>query len=331
MAGLGRMAGAMTVTLTVAVAVAVTGTMAVPVTALADPTPAQARAKLVKLNEQADRLVERFNQATETYRKARKKYETLDAELRAKQAQAEALRGEVAELALNDYQMGGPLGWQRYVVQGDPTAMLGGMASLEQIMQDRAAKVRAFHSATEDLRRRRDAAKGVLAEAESARDDVREEKAKVEKLVGEQTKLLRRLGAFKTGNPRSTGITYTGPASGNAREALQFAFGQVGKPYRFGGTGPGSWDCSGLAQAAWRAAGVQLPRTTYTQWAWGAARRVPVSQAQPGDLLFSRGLGHMGLYVGDGKMVHAPQTGDVVKVVVLDDYWRNRLIGAVRP
>ncbi|MEV0162320.1 NlpC/P60 family protein [Nonomuraea fuscirosea] len=331
MAGLGRMAGVMTVTVTAAVTVAVTGAMAVPGAALADPTPAQARAKLVKLNEQADQLVERFNQATETYGKARKKYEKLDTELRAKQAQAEALRGEVAELALNDYQMGGPLGWQRYVVQGRPEAMLGGMASLEQIMLDRAAKVRAFHSATEDLRKRRDAAKGVLAEAESARDDVRDEKSKVDKLVGEQTKLLRRLGAFNTGNPRSTGITYTGPASGNARQALQFAFAQVGKPYRYGGTGPGSWDCSGLAQAAWRAAGVRLPRTTYTQWSWGAARRVPVSQAQPGDLLFSKGLGHMGLYVGDGKMVHAPQTGDVVKVVVLDDYWRNRLIGAVRP
>ncbi|MEV5893974.1 C40 family peptidase [Nonomuraea fuscirosea] len=331
MAGFGRMAGVMTVTVTAAVTVAVTGTLAVPGAALADPTPAQARAKLVKLNEQADQLVERFNQATETYGKARRKYEKLDTELRAKQAQAEALRGEVAELALNDYQMGGPLGWQRYVVQGRPEAMLGGMASLEQIMLDRAAKVRAFHSATEDLRKRRDTAKGVLAEAESARDDVRDEKSKVDKLVGEQTKLLRRLGAFTTGNPRSTGITYTGPASGNARQALQFAFGQVGKPYRYGGTGPGSWDCSGLAQAAWRAAGVRLPRTTYTQWSWGAARRVPVSQAQPGDLLFSRGLGHMGLYVGDGKMVHAPQTGDVVKVVVLDDYWRNRLIGAVRP
>ncbi|MFG1694630.1 C40 family peptidase [Nonomuraea sp. NPDC049309] len=84
-------------------------------------------------------------------------------------------------------------------------------------------------------------------------------------------------------------------------------------------------------QAAWRAAGVNLPRTTYTQWAWGASRRVPLAAVQPGDLLFSKGLGHMGMYVGDGKMIHAPQTGDVVKVVTLDAYWRNRLVGAVRP
>ncbi|MGW4800129.1 C40 family peptidase, partial [Nonomuraea sp. NPDC004297] len=78
-------------------------------------------------------------------------------------------------------------------------------------------------------------------------------------------------------------------------------------------------------------AGVTLPRTTYTQWSWGAGRRVDLDAVKPGDLLFSRGLGHMGIYAGGGKMVHAPQTGDVVKVVDLDDYWRGRLVGAVRP
>jgi cell wall-associated NlpC family hydrolase len=113
--------------------------------------------------------------------------------------------------------------------------------------------------------------------------------------------------------------------------ALQFAFGQVGKPYQWGGTGPASFDCSGFSQASWAKAGVHLPRTTYAQWAWGASRRVSLDALQPGDLLFSRGLGHMGMYVGGGKMIHAPRTGDVIKVVALDDYWRGRLLGAVRP
>ncbi|WP_431922364.1 C40 family peptidase [Nonomuraea jabiensis] len=76
----------------------------------------------------------------------------------------------------------------------------------------------------------------------------------------------------------------------------------------------------------WRQGGVELPRTTYTQWNWGAGRRVPLDQLQPGDLLFSKGLGHMGMYAGNGKMVHAPQTGDVIKISTLDDYWRNRLL-----
>ncbi|MEV4113346.1 NlpC/P60 family protein [Nonomuraea sp. NPDC049695] len=302
-----------------------------PGAAVAEPSPAQARARLVKLNERADQVVERFNQATETYKKAKRKYDALDAELGRKDASAGTLREDVVRVAVGDYQLGPFRGWERLAGQGDPEAIMAGMASLQEIAEARAAKVRAYQAATKELRDRRDDAKRALAEAEAARDKVRDEQAKIEKLIAEQTKLLRGLGTFKTGNPNSPGIQYTGPASGSARTALRFAFAQVGKPYRYGGTGPGSYDCSGLTQAAWRAAGVQLPRTTWTQWSWGANRRVPLDRLQPGDLLFSKGLGHMGMYAGDGKMVHAPQTGDVIKVVNLDDYWRNRLAGAIRP
>jgi cell wall-associated NlpC family hydrolase len=193
--------------------------------------------------------------------------------------------------------------------------------------------LRAFEDATRALRLRHRQAKDALAEADRARDELAREKAEAKRLVDEQTRLLRRLGAFRTGDPDSAGMPYTGPATGDARKALQFAYAQIGKPYRWGGEGPGGYDCSGLTQAAWRAAGVSLPRTTWEQWSWGASRRVPLdlNRLQPGDLLFSRGLGHMGMYAGGGKMVHAPRTGDVIKVVPLEGYWWGRLLGAVRP
>ncbi|MFC4111038.1 C40 family peptidase [Nonomuraea zeae] len=315
----------------VATALALIALSAAPSGALAEPSPARIRAKLVKLNEQADQLVERYNQANEAYKSAEKKYETLNTELGRKDAQAGELRKELATIASNSYQAGPFGGWPAFALQDNPETALSSMASLEQLAQDRAAKILAYEAATKDLRNRRAEAHRVLTEADDARDKVRDEKTKVDKLVKEQTKLLRRLGTFQTGDPNSPGIEYTGPASGNARRALQFAFAQVGKPYQYGGTGPGSYDCSGLTQAAWRTGGVELPRTTWTQWSWGASRRVPLDALQPGDLLFSKGLGHMGMYAGNGKMVHAPQTGDVIKVVDLDDYWRNRLLGAVRP
>ncbi|WP_245764890.1 NlpC/P60 family protein [Nonomuraea jiangxiensis] len=316
---------------TLTVALALTASLADSGPALADPSPAQARARLVKLNEQADQVVERYNQATETYKKAKKKYDVLNGELGRQGAVADGLRKDLAEVAVNEYQANAYTGWQRFAFHGDPEAALSSLATLEQLAEARAAKVRAFEATTKGLRDRRDNAKRVLAEADGARDKIRGEKTEIDKLIKEQTKLARRLGVFRTGDPDSPGIEYNGPASGNARTALEFAFAQVGKPYRFGGTGPGSFDCSGLTQAAWRAAGVSLPRTTWTQWSWGASRRVPLDAIEPGDLLFSKGLGHMGIYAGDGKMVHAPQTGDVIKVVNLDDYWRNRLVGAIRP
>ncbi|MFC7587587.1 C40 family peptidase [Nonomuraea antimicrobica] len=73
-----------------------------------------------------------------------------------------------------------------------------------------------------------------------------------------------------------------------------------------------------------------LPRTTWQQWAWGANRKVDLDDLQPGDLIFSEGLGHVSIYAGNGDIVHAPQTGDVVKVVKLSAYGRN-LVGAIRP
>ncbi|MBB5781821.1 C40 family peptidase [Nonomuraea jabiensis] len=287
-------------------ALALAASIAAPGAAVAEPSPAKARAKLVKLNEQADQLVEKFNQAGETFKSAKKKYTALNDELARKNVRADELRRDLVTAAVNDYQVGPLPLWGRLIGQSDPQALLSSMASLQEIAEARAAKIRAYEAATKELRDRRDEAKTALAAAETARDKVRDEKSKVDKLVKEQTKLLRELGAFKTGDPSSPGIQYTGPASGNARLALQFAFAQIGKPYRYGGTGPGSYDCSGLTQAAWRQGGVELPRTTYTQWGWGASRRVPLDQLQPGDLLFSKGPGHMGMYAGNGKMVHAP-------------------------
>ena len=87
---------------------------------------------------------------------------------------------------------------------------------------------------------------------------------------------------------------------------------QIGKPYVWGATGPGSYDCSGLTQAAWKAAGVSLPRTTYDQV--NAGTTVPVSQAQPGDLVFFYDdVTHVGIYIGNGMMIHAPKPGAYVR------------------
>ncbi|WP_169989081.1 C40 family peptidase [Microbispora sp. H10836] len=296
------------------------------------PTIAQARARLEKLNDLAGKIVDRYNLANERWKKIKKDYDRLNKDYKQQQKTVDLLRGDLVRLAINTYQYGG-MSSGRIVTSDDPRSVLSGMALFDHMAADRAESLRTFETANQALKDKYGKAKETLAEAGKARDALAEEKAKAERMVAQQTKLLRRLGQFRAGDPNSPGIAYTGPASGNARLVLQFAYKQIGKPYRWGATGPSSYDCSGFSQAAWRQAGVELPRTTYEQWSWGADRRVPLdlSQLQPGDLLFSKGLGHMGIYAGDGKMVHAPQTGDVVKVVELDGYWWGRLQGAIRP
>ncbi|WP_188192891.1 C40 family peptidase [Nonomuraea sp. SYSU D8015] len=114
-----------------------------------------------------------------------------------------------------------------------------------------------------------------------------------------------------------------------ARKAVAVAKDQIGDPYRYGAEGPGAFDCSGLTQYAWRKAGVKLPRVAASQYARG--HKVSWKKLQPGDLLFFRGLGHVGMYVGKGKMVHSPSTGKRVQVVKLSGWRKASFVGAIRP
>ena len=103
------------------------------------------------------------------------------------------------------------------------------------------------------------------------------------------------------------------PASRGAGAAISAARAQLGKPYAWGGSGPNSFDCSGLTAWAWRAGGVGLPHNAAAQQ--GMGRSVSRGALQPGDLVFFGSPAyHVGLYIGDGMMIHAPTTGDVVKI-----------------
>jgi cell wall-associated NlpC family hydrolase len=107
--------------------------------------------------------------------------------------------------------------------------------------------------------------------------------------------------------------------SGRAAAAVAFAKAQLGKPYIFGATGPGGYDCSGLTQAAWKAAGVSIPRTATAQMQGLSA--IPASAAQPGDLVFFYGnssyVNHVGLYIGNGLVLHAPRPGSTVSIAAV--------------
>jgi cell wall-associated NlpC family hydrolase len=140
-----------------------------------------------------------------------------------------------------------------------------------------------------------------------------------------QTKTQTQTQAARTG--ASTTVPSTAATSSKAATAIAFAKAQLGKPYVYGGDGPDAYDCSGLVQAAWQAAGVSLPRVTNAQFADG--NRVSTSNLQPGDLVFYySGISHVGIYIGDGKIIHAPNPSTVVKVADVDSM---PIAGATRP
>ena len=118
--------------------------------------------------------------------------------------------------------------------------------------------------------------------------------------------------------------------SGNAAQvAVSTAMAQLGKPYVWAAAGPDTFDCSGLTMFAYAAAGISIPHYTGAQINIG--RRVSWGEMQPGDLIFfGADLGHMGMYIGGGQMIHAPHTGDVVKISSLSGYYQGNYAGSVR-
>ncbi|MFD7066473.1 NlpC/P60 family protein [Streptomyces sp. NPDC059913] len=130
-----------------------------------------------------------------------------------------------------------------------------------------------------------------------------------------------------TGTGTGTGSGTGSGTSSKAEQVLAFARAQIGKPYVWGATGPASYDCSGLTQAAWKAAGVDIPRTTWDQVKIGT--RVATADLRPGDLVFFYDdISHVGIYKGDGMMIHAPKPGANVRE---ESIYYMPIYGSVRP
>lgn len=124
----------------------------------------------------------------------------------------------------------------------------------------------------------------------------------------------------------SVSNTRQAPSSAGAQAAVDFAYGAIGTPYVYGGTSAAGYDCSGLTQAAWQAAGVSIPRTSYAQWS--GLQSFSTSNLQPGDIVVFYGGSHVGLYVGDGQVIHSSRPGQPVSKVSMSTM---PVSGAVRP
>ncbi|MBB6076412.1 cell wall-associated NlpC family hydrolase [Streptomyces paradoxus] len=198
------------------------------------------------------------------------------------------------------------------------------LADARELMSKLTAEEKARLAAIEKEKQEEAARKAAeLARQQAAQQQAREEAAQQQDS-----------GSSSSGSADSGSSTSTAPADSSyatkADKALAFARAQIGKPYVWGAVGPGSYDCSGLTQAAWKAAGVTLPRTTYDQV--NAGTTVPLSQAQPGDLVFFYDdVTHVGIYIGNGMMIHAPKPGTYVREESIYYDGESAIHSVVRP
>ncbi|MFF2410213.1 NlpC/P60 family protein [Streptomyces sp. NPDC058092] len=152
-------------------------------------------------------------------------------------------------------------------------------------------------------------------------------KAEADRKAAEAAKEADSGSGTGTGSGTGAGTGSDSSATAKAEQVLAFARAQIGKPYVWGATGPSSYDCSGLTQAAWKAAGVDIPRTTWDQVKTGT--RVATADLRPGDLVFFYDdISHVGIYKGDGMMIHAPKPGANVRE---ESIYYMPIYGSVRP
>ncbi|MGK4581245.1 NlpC/P60 family protein [Kitasatospora sp. HPMI-4] len=308
--------------------------LAAPAQAAPPPTAEQVRSRVDGLYREAEQSTQRYDGAREQADELQRRVARLQDELARKVAAIEATRTRLGALAAEQYRSSGLPTALQLALADDPqqflqrAGMLGQAGAIEQqALQQYGQQRIALEAQTAEARSRLAELAGRQRQLAAERTAVQEKLAQAQALLAGLTGAGRGAGPGGT-NPGGAGPGgMTLPAAGRASAAIAFARAQLGKPYVWGATGPDSYDCSGLVQAAWRSAGVSLPRTTYAQI--GAAPRIGRGQLQPGDLVFFySGISHVGLYTGHGRMIHAPHPGAPVRYESVD---AMPYAGAVRP
>lgn len=247
----------------------------------------------------------------------------IDSDLVAYTAQKEELSGAIVQ-----QQLDAPLGPTANLLSSDdPDQFLAGLGAVRALNNTRADALEQFGQTSKELGNRRAQLKDrkqalteATKDADAKRADIR---SKYEAAKAELARLTAEEQA--TFNQSNLDIDFEVKATGRAQAALAFAMSQIGDPYVYGGTGPNSWDCSGLVMKSWAAAGVSIPRVVGPQIASGTS--VPMDQLQPGDIVAYGNMSHDGLYLGNGRVIHAPRPGKSVEITSLAGFTRAARVG----
>ena len=279
--------------------------------AAAEPSLDEIKSRIAKASAELEDIVEQHNKLREQLKVTDQQVASVAAKLAPLQSQVDAAQSDVGALAADAYKAGDVALVNALLNSGSTEAFLGRAGLLERLAQDRQDKITGFTAAQQRYAAEKQRLDGVRNRQAQQVKQLAARKVKIEKDLAALNKLRREAYGSET----ESGSAYTGkiPAiSGKAGVAVRFAYNAIGKPYAWGADGPGSYDCSGLTSAAWRAAGKSLPHNAAMQW--DKVAHISKSQLQPGDLVFYRSLGHVALYVGGGKVIHAPTFGESVKL-----------------
>ncbi|MFF7176803.1 NlpC/P60 family protein [Streptomyces pseudovenezuelae] len=294
------------------------------------PTVDEVRKQVAELYEEATGPTEEYNGVLAEQQKLQREVDAAQDRLARKQQEFNELRDRMGPLAAEQYRTGAVDPSVQLFLSSDPDNFLEKAEVLDRTGDRQADTLRSLQHKQRELAQERADAAQQLEALQQARAKAKEKKDEVQAKLVQARKLLNSLTAAQRASMAAaqeqddaaagvsdSAASYNGPASGRAKTALDFAYAQLGKPYEWGSTGPNSFDCSGLVGASWRTAGVTLPRTVKQMY--DAGRKVSKSDMQPGDIIYwYNDNQHNGMYVGNGKAIHAPRTGKNIEIVPVD-------------
>jgi peptidoglycan DL-endopeptidase CwlO len=305
------------------------------------PTVGQVQARINQLTSQFDQVTEQFDQAGQQLSAAKSRLSQVRMRLNHADAQFQAAQASLAQTAAAAFEDSGATSIAGVLTSGDPSAVLQQGSLLMALSDNRSAETQQMLADASQLGGVEQEMQRTEAGIAALKGQLAAHKTSLGKLIATEKATLGSLTVPQQqevasnsigGNGSTAPEQYTGPTTTQAEKAVAFVYAQLGCPYLYGGTGPCNlgFDCSGLAQAAWASAGVQIPRDSYEQWA--ALPHVPLSSIEPGDLLIYNGEGHVAIYVGGGYIIDAPQTGmDVEKIPMSTPWYADSLDGVLRP
>lgn len=269
---------------------------------------------------EAEAMNEQVNQLTVEAKQTQAEIDDISADIDRDLGDYNRQKAELGD-AIAQQQMDAPLGPSVSLLSsGDPGQFLDGLGAVQALNSTRADALEQFGESSKELKNRRAQLQDRQDELTAATKKADDKRAEIQKKYQNAKAELARLTAAEQAkfNTSNTDVDFDVDASGRAKTAIAFAMAQIGEPYVYGGAGPDSWDCSGLMMKAWAAAGVSIPRVVGPQMA--ASKKIPMNALQPGDLVAYGNMQHIGMYLGNGKVVHAPRPGKSVEITGLGGF-----------
>ncbi|MEV0974723.1 C40 family peptidase [Microtetraspora glauca] len=297
--------------------------------ATAEPQPSlkELTAEVERLYTEIETLTEDYNGARVRLKEAQRSADLAKKTLATSETELETRRRTASLLAQNSYMTGGFGSAFALLSADDPDSYLDQASTTYALQMQQGEEVAQVAKAMEAAERARTSAKARQKEVKDLLSGLDEQRDKIRKLVKKsESNLYSKVAGSVTRGSAARRLAFPIIGDGKAAEAARWALTQQLKPYVWGADGPTSFDCSGLVMAAYQRVGISLPHYTGSQWSAGT--HIAREDMRPGDLVFFyNDLHHVGIYIGGGYMVHAPRTGDVVRIASL----ANRpFAGAVR-